>query len=128
MAKVKRGNHNRFTEKTFAPYVAGIGQTVLAWNDLQEELGRLYSKIMESQWYIIKKGEEVALSSMALESWQSLKMDRPKRDMLTAAIGILHPHDIRRLPKLVPDITWLIKETNSLEDARNDAIHAPLRL
>lgn len=126
MPKVKRP-HSRFTEKIFRPYVIGIGQTVLAWNDLQEELGRLYSKITEAPWYWIRKSSEESITSMALESWQSLKMDRPKRDMLTAAIGVLHPHDIRRLPKLVPDVEWLIKEANSLEDIRNNAIHAPLR-
>lgn len=118
----------RFTEKAFAPYVAGIGQAALAWNDLQEELGRLYAKVTQSDWYIIKKGGEVTVTCMALESWQALKVDRSKREMLSAAIGILHPHDTRRLAKLAPDVTWLVKETNSLEDIRNDAIHAPLRL
>jgi hypothetical protein len=124
------GQHRRasFTERAFRPYAIGIGQTVLAWNDLQETLGRLFSRIMDSDWYVIRRGDEVFVTSKALEAWQSLKMDRPKRDLLTAALGMSHPQEKKKFPKMLADLTWTINQTNSLEDTRNDAIHAPLRL
>ncbi len=103
----------RYTRKEFVPVAAAIGQLALAWNDLQEMLAVLF-------WQVMTKGK----GQEALAAWYSLKSDRAQREMLKSAIIVMPASS---MPSgFVTDAVWLINEANSLEDARNNAVHSPL--
>jgi hypothetical protein len=38
-------NSNRFTAKAIRPYAEAIGQVALAWNDLHETLGTIFTEV-----------------------------------------------------------------------------------
>ena len=103
----------RFSEEPFRPYVVAIGQSALAWNSLQEALGGVF-------W--------VLMGGRGLGVWQSLTADRPKRDMLEAALLNMPETFHEAYPKAKADLTWLTTNTMKLEDARNNVMHAPLQL
>ena len=103
----------RFNEKPFQPYVVAIGRSALAWNSLQEALGGVFWALMGGQ-------------GMAV--WQSLTADRPKRDMLEAALKNMPEQFHEVFPKAKSELTWLITSTMKLEDTRNNVMHAPLQL
>lgn len=106
----------RFSEPPFRPYTIAIGQAALAWNNLNEHLGNLF-------WVITGGSPQ---NWQALEIWQSLPADRPKREMLKAAAVRTPPGVSRAFPRLADDIKWICGEADSLEDIRNNVIHAPL--
>ena len=103
----------RFTDKIFEPYVMAIGQLALAWNDLHEKLGWLFATFLTP-------GELAPLL------WNAPQFDRQKRALLEAATNAMPPLTQSDYPRLKEDILWLLKQVNSLEDARNTAIHSPL--
>lgn len=108
----------KFTEAPFTPYATAIGQGTLAWNSLQESLGGVFWGLMGGYTGV---GRPIAV-------WQSLKADRPKRDMLQAAYKGLDKSFDELFPQARADLDWLVKEINSLEDARNNFVHAPLSM
>jgi hypothetical protein len=108
---------HRFTEKGFLPYVTAIGQLALAWNDLHEKLGMMFVVLMGGGWV-----------SLPGAIWQSSHYDRPKRAMLKAAI-LNQTEDFQaRFPRLKDDLIWILNQTDSIEEARNNAVHSPLLL
>jgi hypothetical protein len=119
----RRGRHYwlpNSKDKSFKPHAIAIGQLTIQWNLLHEAMGFVFLAVM--------KGEH---SSQYSEVWSSVGSDRAKRDMLKAASeGMwIHPeaHDERRRHDAVRMlVTKLIGAAGALEDARNNAVHAPL--
>lgn len=105
---------NRFTSKSFRAYAAAIGQVALTWNDLHETLGMLFMEVAFEG------------SLKAEDAWQSLIVDRAKREMLKAVLDGMTIHHFPELPKFRDDVVWIIEQTNASEDWRNNAIHTPL--
>jgi hypothetical protein len=130
----------RFTERAYTPYVLAIGQLALAWNDLHEQLAGLFCKILDRQeGYTQNEGEddETYFIRTTLEDqddprpialWNSAKFDRPRREMLKAAVSTINKEWQQAFPKFIPEMTWVLQRTDALEDSRNDAVHSPLML
>lgn len=114
----KSVRRQRFTEKIYEPYALAIGQVALAWNDLHEELAFLFVHL--------SGGGPTMVQSLA--AWNSLKADRQKREMLVKVLASRGERDAKQLPGLAADAKWLLDRANSLEEARNNAIHSPLLL
>ena len=115
---------DRFTERQFAPYVKAIGQLVLAWNSLQEALSFTYQLLLVGA---INDSDHNHMSQVR-SSWYSIRSDRNQRGLLKAVVQTATEWQKRTYPKLRDDMEWLLKEVNSLEDARNNAAHSPLML
>jgi hypothetical protein len=109
-------NSNRFTAKAFRPYAEAIGHVALTWNDLHETLGTIFTEV----------GFEG--SDKAQAAWQSLIVDRAKREMLKAVLTAMTEFDLLELPKFRDDVIWIIEQAHASEDGRNSAIHTPLLL
>lgn len=109
--------HPLFTEDQFEPYVKAIGQLALAWNDLHERLAMLF-------WAVLGGGSK----QRPIGIWNSAKFDRPKREMLKAAVRGCTNEEILAHPSIVSDIEWILTKADALEDKRNDAVHSPLIL
>jgi len=101
------------------PYALAIGQTTLAWNELHETLGALFCKVLGGSTDMDHKMQCMAV-------WGSVSNDRQKRILLEAAVNWMGEKRHKEFPELAPDILYLIGRANSLEDKRNNVIHAPL--
>jgi hypothetical protein len=101
---------HRFTEPVFEPYVKAIGQLLLAWNDLHENLSFLFVVAMGGGWV-----------DLPLAVWHATRTDLSKRRLLLAAIQKQTPNITGQWPKLVDEITWIIKVADKLEGARDDS-------
>ena len=108
----------KITSKKFEPYALAIGQMALAWNELHESLGLLFGQALD-----LKSGRDAGIQCAAV--WGSVTSDRQKRLMLDAAINWLGRERHVKYPKL-KDVLWLTDRATSLEDSRNNVIHAPL--
>ena len=71
----------------------------LAWNDLHETLGPIFTEV----------GFEG--SEKAQAAWQSLIVDRAKREMLKAVLTAMTEFDFLELPKFRDDV---IRKSNRL--------------
>jgi hypothetical protein len=104
-----------FKSKAFRPYVIALGQLALAWNELHEYLGYLFTSLMPED-----------KCDRAMHVWYSSTQDRAQRQMIRGALAA-RPDDFDdEFPKAVKDITWLLGQVHALEDARNNAVHSPL--
>jgi hypothetical protein len=107
-------------DKAFKAHAAAIGQLAIQWNLLHEAMGFLFLALM--------KGEH---SNQYAEVWSAVASDRAKRDMLLAAAdGMwIHP-DAKEERQRHEFVRGLVKKlvgaASGLEDARNNAVHAPL--
>lgn len=111
----KHGTQKQF-DKAFEPVAIEIGHFARAWNGLHEELGTIFSTIID-----------VSRASVPLAIWYSIPDDGLKRRMLRAATGAWFP------PKemdgsLKDEIAWLLKRSDLLAERRNDALHAPIHV
>jgi hypothetical protein len=118
MAK-KQPRASKITSEKFGPYALAIGQMALTWNELHEALGHLFGEALD-----LKSGHDARIQCAAV--WGSVTNDRQKRLMLDAAINWVMPERHKRFPRLAADILWITQRANSLEDRRNNVIHAPL--
>jgi hypothetical protein len=100
------------TNRAFAPYVTALGQLTLAWNELHETLALVFCMVM---------GDGMLNQYLAI--WHAIKVDRAQRDILLAAVRAT---DGTPYPNLVSDLEWICSKANTVEDARNDALHSPL--
>jgi hypothetical protein len=109
-----RQPHHIYTSAPFKPYLLSLGQLTVSWNGLHETLGLLFSTVMQAE-----------VCNQTLAVWQSINNDRMKRGMLKAAAL----NDFRgAVPTAYPDdVIWLCAQIDGLEDARNDAVHSPIR-
>lgn len=120
MAKRKpAGTGPNFAARPFHPYALAIGQVALAFNHMHEMLGVLFAGVMQSTAEGIHQSISV---------WHSAGFDRPKRQMLRAAIRLPSAAAVDRHSTLVADVTWLLDRADELEEARNNSIHGPLIL
>lgn len=120
MAKrVTSGIGPNFAAKPFRPYALAIGQVALAFNHMHEMLGLLFAGVMQSTGDVIHQSILV---------WHSAGLDRPKRQMLRAAIQQPSRDAVGRRPNMVADIKWLLDRADELEEVRNNTIHGPLFL
>lgn len=72
-------------------------------------------------------GIEHEEGSTAWALWNSVKFDRPKRELLSAAKENLTREAFAEWsPKAEAEIRWLIDRVNALEDDRNNVVHSPL--
>jgi hypothetical protein len=125
-----KGVHDRFSERGYRPYVSTIGRLILAWNNLHENLGMLFVLLLAAR-HRASAGDDVEdiddpVIARWAGIWSSAAYDRPKRAMLSALMNPIIAADFGQLPKLVSDISWLLKETDKIEEIRNNAVHAPL--
>ena len=95
------------------PYAIAIGQIALAWNELHEILAVLFSHMIDTK-----------LDNQPLAMWHVLKSDRAQRDLLLAAAKCITRETIP--PEFLEDVTWLCGRADVVEEARNNALHAPL--
>jgi hypothetical protein len=103
-----------FRTKTFLPYAKAIGEMTLAWNDFHMVLSSLFDT-----------ATKIPNRMIPTAVWNSQKADRTQRDMLKALIDLdVLDHCLR--PEIRKEIGWILERATSLEDLRNDAIHAPL--
>ena len=84
--------------------------------DLHENLGTIFTEV----------GFEG--SDKAQTAWQSMIVDRAKREMLKAVLTAMTEFDFLELPKFRDDVIWIIEQAHASEDGRNSAIHTPLLL
>jgi hypothetical protein len=102
------------TSAIYTPYVVAIGQLALAWNDLHEALALLFIELLAN-----------GRAYPATDLWNAASFDRPKRQLIKSLMRtapLKYPARVR----LKADLEWLLAEIDKVEDARNDAIHAPL--
>jgi hypothetical protein len=105
----------------FRPLAVEVGWIVYEWNLLQNSLAGLFSELTHP-----------VLRYVTFSIWHSVPSDRTQREMLRSAIEVLFDGKVSlRLKKVPPshlkdDLLWLLKETHSLADQRNNAIHSPL--
>jgi|TARA_R100000049_G_C1915548_1_gene61905 hypothetical protein len=86
-----------------------IGRATIAWGDLQENLGHLFSSVLFG-----------SLDDVALACWHSHKNDRAQREMLiSAARSKLAPN-----PDVEREVIWIADRANRLSALRNDMIHS----
>jgi hypothetical protein len=130
---IPEGPH-RFTEREFEPYSLAIGQFCLAWNDLHERLGMLFSMLCAGKHYQSRRWTKATVGnysryinsfSVHAAIWHSGHYDRPKRDMLRAAVENVRL--VEKFPKLEESIRDLLKHATTLEDTRNIVVHTPLQ-
>jgi hypothetical protein len=97
--------------------VIAIGQVALAWNDLQENNGKLFSMVAGI--------ETIGDSGMILTIWHSLDSDRAQRKLLAVAADRMFASS-NITEKITKIQNGFFAETDKLSDARNDVIHSPL--
>jgi hypothetical protein len=95
----------------FHEHAALVGKIAILWNELHERYGIAFGKIVNPGNF-----------EMGLNIWQAVWNDRAKRSMLLAAINTL---DTKVHGRFVTEMTWAINKTDSLEDNRDTAVHAP---
>jgi hypothetical protein len=109
-----------FNERKFLPFIRLIGQSTLLWNDLHEHLGHLYCIAIGGGFVNVHH-----------QVWNSLSVDRAKRDMLMAAAQYTFAdqpgkNQTQLEKKSFEAIKYLFDETRKIEDDRNNVVHAPL--
>lgn len=113
----ERDHRLQYTHRAFRPYAIAMGQLALAWNGFHQALAFLFCTVMG--------GGNVA---PYLAVWNAIRNDRSQRAMLLAATKA----DISTLlpwcPELLSDLEWVLKNANTVEDTRDDALHSPLSL
>lgn len=129
VSKDTERDYSQFTDRVYRPYALAIGQFCLAWNDLHERLGILFIIICSSRRGR-SGGRNATLNesnSLAVhaEIWHSAHYDRPKRDMLKALLETSFLGQTN--PQLIEAVQWILKETDKLEEIRNNAIHTPFQ-
>lgn len=116
MAKQKSANERQrwpaITSSVYKPYVIVIGQLALAWNQLHELLALLFIELLANG-----KGYP------ATDIWNAAGLDRARRSLLKSLLRTINQKYPAK-PRMKPDLEWLL--IDKVEDARNDAIHAPL--
>jgi hypothetical protein len=105
----------RYTEKEFEPIALAIGQAALAWNGLHQALAALFVTVTATEHH-----------NLGYAIWHSSNLDRAARGMLEASLEEIPLRWPVGFPNAVSEIEWLLKRCNSLEDDRNNLIHAPL--
>jgi hypothetical protein len=99
----------------FQPYATDIGFLIFAWNNLHEELARLFCVVTQSPD-----------STIPLAIWHSTQSDRARRQMLKEATKLAFANSLKDQQQYQSPIKWLLDQCDTLEEDRNNAVHAPL--
>ena len=103
-----------FRNETFQPYAKALGEVALAWNDFNMVLSSVFGTALK-----------IPNLMVADALWNSLKSDRAQRDMLRALIYLeVMGHNIPT--NIRCEVKWVLDKADSLEEARNNALHSPL--
>jgi hypothetical protein len=86
----------------------------LGWNALHESLALLFIELLAN-----------GRAYPATDLWNAATFDRPKRQLLKSLLRTVE-RKYPSKPRMRIDLEWLLIEIDKVEDARNDAIHAPL--
>jgi len=92
----------------------------MVWNDLHEELGLLFQRVM------LDKPINVGAPGRLRVIWGLISSDRQKRLLLEGVSEWLGQQRHLKFPTLADDLKFLVRKGHTLEDRRNDVIHAPL--
>jgi hypothetical protein len=103
------------TERAFAPYALEIGHLARSWNQLQENLCLIFTRVAIAD-----------NTNIGRAIWYAVRSDLGQREMLKAACGAPGAIDRRNRPTALNDISWLLKTTNGLAEQRNAAVHLPI--
>ena len=68
------------------------------------------------------------VSDRSVGIWNAAVYDRPKRELLKAVVEAMIEEDRKEHPERHAGLAWILTETEKLENARNNAMHAPLSL
>jgi hypothetical protein len=107
--------------KEAKPYLHELSLVVTTWNDLHEELGRLF-------W----TASGVSNGHIPLSIWYSTESDRAQRKMLRCILPYAL-HDLQRakekgndwVKKAREEIKWILDKADWLAEQRNNAVHSP---
>jgi hypothetical protein len=103
-----------FRTEYYRPYAQALGEIALVWNDFHVTLSDLF-------WAVSK----VPNGLMPDAIWNSLKSDRSQREALKSLVELkIDGHNLSLETR--EEILWVLKKADSLEDLRNDALHAPM--
>jgi hypothetical protein len=92
-------------------HAAALGWAVISWCQLYEELGLLFATLTSPD-----------NRAAALAAWHQVRSDRTQRHMLRAVVG----NSLEEKPLVKKYILWAIGKLDSMEDGRNNAVHAPV--
>lgn len=115
MSKLPSAEEINAITKALQSYFIALGRVAHSWNHLHEELGKVFCAVA---------GLDL---SVGMAIWHKLRSDFSQREILQGAItakvsdtdwDLAHPGALN-------GVTFLLTETQSLSDKRNDAIHAP---
>jgi hypothetical protein len=95
-------------------YAIAVGRVVYEWNNLHEELGRLFVAV---------RNEDKA---PLLTKWWSCETDKGQRKKLRDAVTNARKVRWKALPKAVADLEWLLERVDELAEDRHNAVHAPV--
>jgi hypothetical protein len=95
-------------------YALAVGRVVYKWNNLHEELGRLFVAV---------RNEDKA---PLLTKWWSCETDKGQRKKLRDAVTNARKVRWKALPKAVADLEWLLERVDELAEDRHNAVHAPV--
>lgn len=105
------------TERAFAPYALEIGHLARSWNQLQENLCLIFTRVVRAD-----------NTNIGQAIWYALRSDLTQREVLKAACSAFGAVDTRNRPTAINDIEWLTTKTYELSDQRNTAIHLPFMI
>ncbi len=118
MAVKKNLPKHKTAKVLIKPFFAEIGEAVHRWNALHENLGSLFSAIMQPK---------LPHPRVAHAIWYELANDRVQRQVLkSAALTKYWKEGLPQHDRIRGEVKWLISEIDSLSDKRNDLVHAPL--
>jgi hypothetical protein len=115
----------RFTEKTWRPYVLVIGQLALAWNAFHESLAGIFYLLLSRQSEL-HEDEDEDRDQRPIALWASANFGRAKRQMLKAVVETERDEITKAFPGLKDDLLWILAQADKLEDSRNNSVHYPL--
>ena len=103
-----------FKDETYSEYALAIGRLILVWNDLHMVLSDTFHAVTK-----IPNG-------MATDAiWNSITSDRAQREMIKNLVSLSAiSYDLRG--DLKAQLVWTLNKIVSLEQVRNDVIHAPI--
>src|ERR1051326_1402255 len=90
-------------------YVSAVGKVALAWNNLHENLGDIFTVVMRAR-----------TPAMARAVWYAVANDRLQRSLLIAAINAAEASVWEKLPaRARGDLLDLLKKISGLGDLRD---------
>jgi hypothetical protein len=111
----KKGTRLQF-DRAFRPVALEIGRLARDWNQLQEELGQIFAKLIAPDQTFI-----------ALAAWHSQKSDLAQRNMLRATASAWYPrHRSPYSTDLKNSVVTLLNAVDEFSIRRNTAVHAPI--